>query len=267
MKKNILSISLLILAIHANAQKSFLFKIKYLPNHLYKSSSEERLFPDITLNTEQFSVRTLTIETDQKNAKGNFPLKMFYTAKQRFKPSQEIFAQLNPKLDKPIYGHTDGEKLTVDSVPGIKNQEWSANDIARIINEFKLDLSFPEKPLRIGESFTRAYKIYIINVAGLYPIPIEISYQLISVKNDIAVFDTRLAMDFNFDWIKGFKAKGTAKGTGKLIFNMAKNYPEYIYSDLEMNYTGSRVSIDIVVDSGPTTLKRIVEIKNEILPK
>ncbi|MEO8885491.1 MAG: hypothetical protein ABI367_05470 [Mucilaginibacter sp.] len=267
MKKAILLVTLLILAIYTSAQKSYVFKVKYLPNYIYKSSSEERLFPDINDNTEIFSVRTLSIETDKKNGKEKIPFKMFYDAKQRFIPMQEKFTQLNPKLDKQVYGNINDEKIDIDTVPGKKAKQVSDNDWTRIINEFELDLSFPLKPLSIGESFTRTAYIQIIHVGGLYQMPINITYILRNVKDNIAVFDTQLAMNFDFNWAKGFKAKGTAKGMGKLIFNIAKSYPEYISSDLEMNYSGSRTSIDIIVDTKPTTLRRVVEIKNEITPQ
>jgi hypothetical protein len=52
-----------------------------------------------------------------------------------------------------------------------------------------------------------------------------------------------------------------------LIFDMEKSYPDNISSDLEMNYSGSRTSIDIIVDTKPTILRRVIEIKNEILEK
>jgi hypothetical protein len=209
--KKLLSLGILLIIINcANAQKRYLFKKEYLPNHIYKSTGEERLFPDININMEHFTVRTLSIETNQKSSTGNIPFKMFYTAELKFIPSQGIFSRLNPRLDKPVYGHIEGEKLSIDSVPDIKNQRGSNTDLARIINEFELDLSFPNKPLSIGESFTRSSAIQIIHIGGLYEIPLITTYKLLSVENDKAVFETKLSASFDFD-SKGFKAKGAAK--------------------------------------------------------
>lgn len=268
MKKFALIGVLLIFAATANAQKPALFKIKYLPNHSYKSTYNYKLIELASSAADPFlsSTATAEIQTGAANGDKNFPHTITYRIKEMRSMGQDIHFDTTSYYNKPLYGHGDqGGKLYIDSVPRKLNLAAVSASIANSITQFEGNIKFPENALRVGDTFNQENQITVPVIPANNKLTVKTTYKLIAVKDNTAVFETASTTEFNFAAENSAdKIVGTGKGQGKLLFNTKKSYPINVANELELTYSRNHVGKDTTMLLPPTRKKIITTINIEI---
>ncbi|MDB5158540.1 MAG: hypothetical protein JWR50_3247 [Mucilaginibacter sp.] len=165
--------------------------------------------------------------------------------------------------DITAQGDAEG-KLHINTVPRAIELDDAKNGILSTVANFEGHLVFPEKPLHIGESFTRETQMAVPFIDEGKAV-LKTTYKLVTVNNNLAVFETKLILNFNAEADKGgSKLTRTATGTGKVIFNLTENYPESITSNVDLDYVGIKVNTYIKSLMRTTGWKITTNIKNQI---
>jgi len=92
------------------------------------------------------------------------------------------------------------------------------------IKSIQSDLQFPAQSLKPGDIFTQKVPL-IISIPG-FAIPsmdMKITYKLISVKDEQALFDLSETTVFNY-YTKNIDVNMTGQGEGKMIFDLKNGF-------------------------------------------
>jgi hypothetical protein len=272
--KNIFSVLLISAAFNFCHAQSVNFKIKYLPNHTYQLSGNSQ----ITINTDLSSVPQIanalsaqgitepvnavanmqmqsTTTTGAIAADGTTPFNMGFSL-----PSiavnvngKQIPIPMNAAMSNvKMYGHvgTDG-KMNVDSLNGKKVADSAAVKALSMMNNMFKMINFPDHPLQPGDTFTQEMPLSLPVGGKGFDINIKITYKLISTDGAKANFD--IVQDINMQMNIKDKANVSVigGGTGKMVYDIANNFPSYFSSsaDMKVNVKASGMDINANVTS------------------
>ncbi|SDI40392.1 DUF6263 family protein [Mucilaginibacter sp. P19] len=259
MKKYIISCVLLFTIAKSFAQNSAIFKIKYKSLHKYHvkmvtdlkmemdAVGDEASIAEIKKNTKLPATITghnghdLDLVTGKLNSDNSFPFTMtFWGMPSVMNFNGKQIETPDPLKDRIFYGTGSPEgKIHIDSVSGKNTDEKIKSAVTAIINNISNKLQFPDKPMKIGETFTQ-------EIPMAMPVPgftnmqmnIKLVYKLISVNNDIANFDIdqSMAMDLKTT-TNGAEVtiSGNGKGSGKLVYSIKQNYMSSMVSNINFN--------------------------------
>jgi len=254
MKKITCLITAIFFTINVKAQQPLLFKVKYLPNHIYKMSmqrgmsvkmispgklkTKKNMPSNLLMQGTNTTMQTI-IKTGGTAVDNSLPITMQITdmAVKLNAVKSKIPMPKNPFSGQLIYGQYDADgKIHIDSITGKKVNERQSMAMAGIVNISQGHIKFPEKPMTIGDVFTQDT---LFNIPGNGAAKINATYalKLVDIKNNKAYFDINISMKGNIpkDEITMIKGKiktqqnevnVTGSGTGKLIFDTEKNYTE-----------------------------------------
>jgi hypothetical protein len=194
----------------------------------------------VTLTTS--TKMTTSIQTGAVNLANKFPIVFNFKDIQSTKTlnGAEASSSPNPIIGVKIYGsYTTEGKITLDSIPGKALDETLKSAISSMLSNLVNQMRFPDKALSPGESFTQEVP-FNLPVAGFnMASTIKIVYKLISIENNSAFFDMDQSMNFDMNIEKdGIKmtGKGAGKGGGKLVYDIAHNFPTTMSNALDFNY-------------------------------
>jgi len=133
------------------------------------------------------------------------------------------------KLESPISGiriegYYDPQIFRVDTIIGDKIDENTRYTLRSTLENVQEQITFPEKPLKVGDSFTQRLPMSI-PVAGLEPVQvlIETTYVLSSIENYIARFD--IEQDIRLDaTVKQTNIESSGTGTGISEYDINNQY-------------------------------------------
>jgi hypothetical protein len=232
-----------------------MFKIKYLPSHTYQMSGTSNINITTDLSNVPQIAGALTAQgiTEPINAQadiqlqastvtgaaatdGTVPYNMsFNMAGINVNVNgKQIPIPVSPALGNvKMSGHiADGLKLSVDSVNGKKVPDSVAAKTMSIMNNMFKMITFPDHPMKPGDSFTQNMPFSLPMGKG-FDINIKITYTLISVSGGKAYFD--IVQDINMQMNIKDKANVniTGSGTGKMVYDVANNF----FSSYDSNAT------------------------------
>ncbi|MDB5158538.1 MAG: hypothetical protein JWR50_3245 [Mucilaginibacter sp.] len=257
MKKLAIVFAIILASVTAKAQEPVIFKLKFLPDHKYNASMKMAMgMHTIALRAQKVkSVKAKPQSTDTKMEMtmkfdittgpvvpaNSFPVTMKYedmTMKMVMNDKVMPSAK-NPLVGQVIYGQSDLEgKFQIDSISGMGANEQMKTMMTTMINKIQGQVVFPEHPLNIGGSFTQEMPINIPAGDMIMDMKAKMIYKLISIKANLAYFDTDITMKFDVDMPKngGIKMAGNGSGKGQMIYNIGENYFNSMSQTMTMTY-------------------------------
>ncbi|MDX9930677.1 MAG: hypothetical protein RBS37_12590 [Bacteroidales bacterium] len=234
--------SLVFCALGLQAQQEILIKSMYHPEKVYLTSAlmtmkgeinlegDEDIMEQIAQSGTTFPVKLdglneveLTLSTSARDADGTLPATMTYD-------KMKISMQMNgmeqggdsPFTGMEIKGRYDVEgSFMVESAKGL-GEEFSQEDMSNTINKLQQFVGFPDKPLKVGDTFTMKVPldIPVSSMSGL-SVYTESDYTVREINPTSVLLDIviRLAMDSGQE-VMGAAATGT--GTGTCVYDRAE---------------------------------------------
>ena len=143
-----------------------------------------------------------------------------------------------PYSGMKILGKYDIEnKFKIDTIIGDKVSQQMRNVLKTTLESVQQAIEFPEKPMKVGESFNSEIPM-TIPMEGMNPISVKINmeYLLTEIKNGKAFFDIKqtVGLDISQEQLN-VVASGT--GTGISEFDIKENYLTKYKSKLPMDMT------------------------------
>jgi hypothetical protein len=265
MKKALSIILILFLTACVYAQKSVVFKSGYLPRHTYNTTANTVL--DMNMLTTNDSVHVtapkakrdvMAIEmrmgwnADLKtnDAAGKKGPIVSITGK-RFSAKTTVGGAEGPlPMNNALSGQTisglvnDKGRIILDTTANnfLSQPEIVRGTMGILINGLPSKIKFPLTALKVGDSFTEdilSTTLTIANIGFNQDIVIKCTYKLIAIKGNLAYFDTisEFTKDFTMqDKGRTLIGKTSGNGAGKIIFNIAKTFPESVINNEEVGF-------------------------------
>jgi len=271
MKKVLLLLGLL-LSCKLQAQQGTVFKIKYLPNKEYTAAVTIKLNGHFSLSGDEQAMQKLKSQginspvdviynikmigydtTGTSEAHAIFPLVMKWQ-------TSDVSENINgnevslPQLRKTftIYNHImpDG-KVVADSAVEEKKQATSKMVLFKSDNAFQNQVKFPNKQLKLGDTFTQDLSIEIPLGATNIPANAKTTYTLISIADGYAYFDIAQNIDVTTP-VKQGEPKVTGTGSGNVVYSISDSLITNFDDRLNLLFGGYLTNVKI---EGPATME------------
>ncbi|MGQ7947138.1 DUF6263 family protein [Flavobacterium sp. WC2509] len=272
MKKIILLlITLTPLLCNSQSQNEVTFKVQFKPNTQYAQTIEQTTKNDMKYSgpaeflqklkdrgvqnpmiTESQSKIESVFKTGKQTDGTNFPLTMEFVKT----------TPINGKKIIPdgtlIYGHgSNGNMPTLDSIVSKDLDENLKKTVLQSAQSTFSQLSFPEKRVKIGESFSIDSPLSIPIAGTTVDMTITTNYKLLNVKNGIADFDVSSVYTLKSNMTKyTINATGTSKG--KLQYDVTKGYYTKYETDAEIKMQMKLENFEIDLNSKTGSIQTIV---------
>ncbi len=251
MKKIILLAAFLLAGI-AQAQDAVTLNMQLLPNKKYDQVSKQDISMEMVYNGSEAmmnalksngmenptvsntKVSTTNATVTKKAAGGKIPvtMKMDVGVEMKMKGMPDNSNAFNIE----VFGNVkEGEIIPVfDSInaPGMPAAQKEAT--LEMITKMQSQISFPEKTLKIGESFVQEMPLEIPAGAMVIKMNDVITYKLTRIENRKAYFNVLHAISLGMN-VQGQKMKGSGSGSGEMVYDMDNNYPIVNNTDTDMN--------------------------------
>jgi hypothetical protein len=286
MKKITILSVLLSLSAVTYAQRSALFKFKYSPGRTYTMNSKMDMATEMALKSDTTNEITSTsgsklqvhmdinelMGASAKTAKATAQSLPFTLSCNNYSISQKVNMngkEYNLTSDKSIRGKTvngaidkNGRMVTDTVVNGVHLSDTVKSGLKGLLREMRPQtMNFPDKQMKIGDTFTQDEPMTDINMPDLgitKAVNAKVTYKLTAIKGNLAYFDiaSTFNMDINeHDTKRTITGKGDGSGTGKMIYNIADNYPQSKVNDINIAFNIEGHSIK------PSSLKASMKIK------
>ena len=266
--RNLLLLSLIIATLTSYGQDKVTFKTYFKPSRVYKTtmttSSETEV--DFTGNEEKIekikangtklpmivagsNEMTTTMTTGAMTADHSFPAKMTYG---KIIASQIVNGK-ETKEEKSMSGliiegfYTQENKLRIDTMISDRMDENTKRIIKSTLENVQQQISFPEKPMQVGDSFEQKLPMQI-PVAGLNPVKVVITtnYKLKEISSGKAKFDIVQTVTLDME-IEQTNVSASGEGIGISEFDIANNTTTSYESDLTM--TMKMTADDLIISA------------------
>ncbi len=252
------------------------FKVQYQPETKYSQTIERTSHSDVKfLGFEKFIQKlnemgvqnptitddTLKIESVLKTGKcidgTNFPLTLEFVKTagsdgKKYFPDGTLF-----------YGHGSiGNMLTLDSIVSNDMDEEFKKILPQLMQNLFAQLTFPEKRVKVGESFSLESPLSIPIADMTIEMTITTTYKLLNIANGVADFDVSQVYAMKSAFTK-YPIKATGSGKGKLLYDILNNYYINYQTDMEMKVTVELDNFDIGLDSKSRFIQTITIAKNQ----
>ena len=259
MKKLIFSIAIGLMCLSTFGQEGFKFELKIEPNTTYITQMEtttdgimdfevedEAILEQMKasgvetpMKMQQESSITLVSKTGDKNEDGSISAHMRYEKmSSQTTVNGEAMKMPNPTAGMQIIGKYNNEKIfEIDSIIGENVTEQMRLILTQTMETVQKQIIFPEKPLKIGDTFDNEIPMSI-PMQGMKPMNIIINstYLLAEVSEEKAYFDVDQTITLDTEQAQ---MKMSASGSGKGIceYSTADNYLVSYTSELPIKMT------------------------------
>jgi hypothetical protein len=271
----------------SKAQQSFLFKIKYLPAHIYESAVTTDMNMEMIFSGDSATMKKIKekgikspmemttksdmefdVETGVLKSGEMFPIVLYYKKidSRSVLNGNEKDDAANPMLGQKIYAQysTDG-KIKVDSIPGKEIDDQLKEVFANTLDKLLNTMHFPDSPLKIGDTFAQDIP-FNMPIAGMnIGLTIKVIYKLTSVENNIAYFDLDESLDMDITQTQnGLSVKGSGAGQGKMTYDIKGNFSPTRTATLKMKYTmlAGKITVSTSANVSATTLTQMSAAAN-----
>jgi hypothetical protein len=269
-------LSLLFCAFASHSQDSLIFKVQYNPETNYAQTMEQTTHSNIkysgseeflqnikakgiqnpTITNKKSTIETL-FKTGKLTNKANFPLTIEFTKTTSSDGKQEI---PNGTL---IYGHGSINTMpSLDSIVSNGLEEELKQVVLQTMQSTFSQLSFPEKRVKVGDSFSIDSPLSIPIAGATLDMTITTDYKLLSITNGIANLDISQVYTMKTT-ITDQTIQGTGTGNGKLLYDTVKNYYLNYQINTEMNMTMKLDSFSLDLTSKSGFIQSTVITKNK----
>ncbi|MCC8410926.1 hypothetical protein LJ707_18445 [Mucilaginibacter sp. UR6-1] len=279
MKSTFLTLSLIVSVLFANAQKSVLLKLKYLPSRNYLSNIQIKMNMQMDFEGDSASLDKIKssgtkipivmdmttdmetlMKTKGKSTNTGLPFTLNYNkadviATMNGTPVPIPLSQLK---NQKLYGRcTNDYVLQIDSMPGKKADEAMKAQLAKMLNDLTSQIKFPEKSIAIGESFSMEVPMSIPANDNNMEMMVKMTYKLTDIKNGIAYCDllSEVSADMN---VKQSVMKMKGNGSGKMQYSIKDNF--FTTMNQNFNYSYS-MDINQIIMKGQAKMSSIYTVK------
>jgi hypothetical protein len=245
---------------YSQKNNELIFKVQYKPETKYSQTIEQtshsemkysgsgeflQKLKDNGVQNPTITDKTSKIESIFKTGKltnsRTFPLTMEFVKTTSSDEKKEI------PDGTLIYGHGSiGNMPTLDSIVSSELDDEFKKTLLHAMQSTFSQLSFPEKKVKIGESFSRESPLSIPIAGVTIEMEITTTYKLLSITNGIADFDVSQIYTMK-STITKYIIKATGNGNGKLLYDVSnKYYLKYqINTEMGMNIELDNFAIDL----------------------
>lgn len=270
MKKVCLLALLCFCIIQLRAQDGVVFKIKYLPNHTYKSDisigmkinanvtgdpdildklKASGITPPVVVDVEMGL--TGSMQTGAPGADKSFPLNIDYKITKLSVSANGQEAPIPPSIsekDIRVAAHIGQDGIMViDSADGKAANDSTKKKSQQMMSFFQKQIQFPDKPMKPGDTFTQTVPVNVPAGKGGNNINVSFSttYKLTSISDGKAYFDVvpNLSMTLT---LKNMSINMSGTGTGKMVYSIKDNYAISHDGnfDMKVKMTSAKVNVD-----------------------
>lgn len=141
-----------------------------------------------------------------------------------------------PATNQTFYGaYTSEMKTKIDSIPGKVMDENLKESVIKMVEGIQANIKFPEKPLKIGDTFLQDVPMEIPLGGMSAKIVCKTTYKLISIANNKANFDLKYVMQMDASG-QNMSLDMSGSGDGKFIYDMISSYPVNMVNNMSMTY-------------------------------
>jgi hypothetical protein len=266
MKKIILSFWVLILlAYYTYAQNKLHFKVSYKPQTQYNQSSLQSNHSEIKYSGPKEFLQKLKEKGVQNPTITDTEMKIesvFRTGALTDGTDFPIVIEFvkiensNDEVVLPegtlIYGHGSvGNMPALDSIVANGLDEEFKNTLLKTMQSTFSQLSFPEKQVKVGESFSIETPLTIPIADVTIEMTITTNYKLLSITDGVA--DFKISQVYTMKTlISKYTIKAKGSGKGKLLYDVANNfYMKYeVDTEMEMNMKIEEMTLDLNSKTG-----------------
>lgn len=260
---------------YSQTKNELTFNVQYKPKTKYSqtieqtshsemkySGSEEFLqkIKDKGIQNPTLTDKTSKIESVFKTGKltdgTNFPLTMEFVKT----------TSSDGKKDIPdgtiIYGHGSIVSMpTLDSIVSKGLDEKFKKTLLQTMQSTFSQLSFPEKKVKVGESFSRESPLSIPIAGVIIEMTITTNYKLLNITNDIADFEVSQIYTMK-STITKYTINAIGSGKGKLLYDVSNNYFLKYQIDTEMGMNVKLENFDLDINSKSGYIQTIIITTN-----
>jgi len=233
---------------NSKSQDSLTFKVQYKPETKYSQIVEQTSYNEVTYSgSKEFlqklkdkGVQNPTITKNESKIESVFKTGKLIDGT-NFPITMEIVKTTSSdgKKDIPdgllIYGQGSvGNMPTLDSIVSDNINEEFKKTLLQAIQSTFLQLNFPERQVKIGESFSINSPLSIPIADVTVDMTITTNYKLLSINDGVADFDISQVYTLK-TIITKYTIKATGKGKGKLLYDVSNNYYLKYQTDNEIN--------------------------------
>jgi len=235
--KSLFFSSLLLLVISASAQEQIHFKIGYQPGKRYHQLCDgdqlvtllflgpPDLLKEMKYNGDSISkkvVQKMHFDADMEtsktvNDKGEFNFELIFNQLKIGSDSVSI-----PPRTKFIGVANGNDMPRFDSVISNEIGDEVKKQIIPLIQKMYSQITFPEKDLKKGESFTHEIPMQMPVGAAVIAVKILTRYTLMSVNNGMATL--AISQTYTFDSGESKSITGSGDGNGELLYDIQNNF-------------------------------------------
>ncbi|GAA4103404.1 hypothetical protein GCM10022392_30880 [Mucilaginibacter panaciglaebae] len=256
------------------AQKSVPFKLKFLPNHTYtvtgNTITDSRINSVGNANKKGASKPALqnkgnvsmsyVIKTGPVGAGGNFPFNVTVT---NFSSKNVVNGVVQPgPKNNPVVGAISRGKCTPDGQMHTQSISFPNADaktqktVLSMVNKLGDEIKFPNRPMKIGESFTQEKPFSVASGQKNIGIKTTVTYTLKAIKGNLAYFDTKEAIAMDVTGQKPDKKvdmKTNGKGKGTMVYDIANNLAIAKADNLDMKMDMHMGAMTMAIDANAVT--------------
>ncbi len=238
MKKLTFLLSAFILTGVVKAQDSVTLDMQLLPNKTYKQVSNQEMTMNMSYGGgSQIIDMTMAINGDvitKKASQGKIPLTMKINMAMNM-TMEGMSPTANQFTMEAIGNVKEGEfKPVFDSINAPGMPAASEEEMSEAMNKVMEQISLPKKTVKTGESFVQDTPIEVPAGQGTITLNDKITYTLKKVEGNKAYFDILHDITLNIKDVEGKDLQGSGKGTGEMVYDIAKKYPVINNGNLEM---------------------------------
>jgi hypothetical protein len=270
------------ISIQAQAQKEVLFKIKVAPNRQYS------MLMNMTMNMEMNLSGDTAIVSQAKKSGQSFPMVMTMSSgttgliktgalnnsnKIPFSmilsthPTKMVMNGQTTDVPVPVTNetllgtYTPEGVMSIDSVVGKKADNVLKATMTKMMEGIQANIKFPEKPLKIGDTFTQEMPMDI-PVAGFNAkMSSKITYKLVTIQDNKAYFDLKYDLSSDMSG-QSMSIKMVGDGDGKFVYDILSSYGVDMVTNMNIAYSMN-------IPQAPTAkmdgkMKMLMDIKTTI---
>jgi hypothetical protein len=232
---------------YSQTQKEVIFKVQYKPDMKYNQMIEQKSQTNIKysgsedflnklkdkglqnpmITSTQSKIETI-LKTGEETTKKTFPLTIEFTK------TESSDGKIIIPDGTIIYGNgSNGNMPTLDSIVSKELDENFKISLLQTIQSTLNQLSFPEKKVKIGDSFIRESPLSIPISGSTVEMTITTYYKLLDIENSIANFDVSSVYTMK-SVITKYDIKATGNSKGKMLYDIVNNNLTNYKTDTEM---------------------------------
>lgn len=260
---------------NSQTQKEVTFKVQYKPDMKYNQMIEQKSQTNIKYSGSEDFLKKLKdkgVENPMITSTQSKIETIFKTGKEIKKKTFPLTIEFTKTVSSDgkiiipdgtiIYGNgSNGNMPTLDSIVSKELDENFKKSLLQTIQSTLNQLSFPEKKIKIGDSFIRESPLSIPVSGSTIEMTITTYYKLLDIENNIANFDVSSVYTMK-SVITKYDIKATGNSKGKMLYDIVNNNLTDYKTDTEMKMNFKLEDLYMDLESKSSFIQTIEISKN-----